>query len=343
MDEVPNDLRDAVVRAEIEALVRAFPDNYYLVSTRPEAVPPDWLAALEFREARINPMSVHDVRQFIEKWHEAVAGQLECMGKPSGNLKQLAAELADLLPDHPPIARLATNPLLCAMICAPHRDRGQKLPPQESQSRNCAEIAHCQMWLHRLELESGLGHEQFPEPYRLLTYTEKKVILRDLAYHMVVNGKSTIAVEEAEKKIAQALRHSPNHTETDAPIIGRCLIERSGMLRESRPGHIDFLHNTFKEYLAAGRFVEEGQAGLLAREALDPAWQPVALFAAATEDPKIATALIEQILPQDSTPASPTSQPGNSRKSGSATPTRSGSTPVKCLAAATPARCGVSP
>ncbi|MGZ3434360.1 MAG: NACHT domain-containing protein, partial [Isosphaeraceae bacterium] len=111
------------------------------------------------REAWINPMSVHDVRQFIEKWHEAVAGQLECMGKPSGALKRLATELADLLPDHPPIARLATNPLLCAMICALHRDRGQKLP--ESQSELCEAL--CQMLLHRREVESGLGLDKFPE------------------------------------------------------------------------------------------------------------------------------------------------------------------------------------
>ena len=293
VDEVPNHLRESVIHQEIDAIVNTFPNNYFLVSTRPEAVPPDWLAALEFREARINPMSVHDVGRLIGNWHEAVTGQLESMGKPGGNLKKLANDLADLLPDHPPIARLATNPLLCAMICALHRDRGQKLP--ESQSELCEAL--CQVLLHRRELESGLELDKFPEPYHRLSYTDKKVVLRDLAYHMVVNGKSTITADEAEKKIAQALRHSPNHSETDAPIIGRCLLERSGMLRESRPGHIDFLHNTFKEYLAAARFVEEDNAGLLAREALDPAWQPVALFAAATEDKTFATTLIEQILP----------------------------------------------
>ena len=149
-------------------------------------------------------------------------------------------------------------------------------------------------------MESGLGLDKFPEAYRRLSYTQKKVILRDLAYYMVVNGKSTVTTEEAEEKVAQALRFFPSYSESDAPVVCRSLIERSGMLRQSRPGHIDFLHNTFKEYLAAERFVEEGNDGLLAKEALDPAWQPVVLFAVATEKKGFASQLIEQILPSGS-------------------------------------------
>jgi predicted NACHT family NTPase len=68
VDEVPNDRRDDV-RREIEEIIRTYPGNFFLVSTRPAAVPENWLASLDFRESRINPMSEADRNRFIEKWH----------------------------------------------------------------------------------------------------------------------------------------------------------------------------------------------------------------------------------------------------------------------------------
>jgi hypothetical protein len=292
IDEIPN-LHRETARREIEAVVGAYPENYFLVSTRPEAISEGWLAGLGFREARVNPMSDLDRERFIGKWHEAVAEQLERMGRPAKGIPELAAELKRQLLDNPPVARLATNPLLCAMICALHRDRSQKLP--ESQSELCEAL--CEVLLHRREWEGGLDLSSFPAPYRRLTYPQKRAIVREIAHYMVLNGESSITLDRAREKVADALRSLAEQSDKNAEVVCQALIERSGMLRETKPGHIDFIHNTFKEYLAADAFVDSKDAGFIAKQALeDPVWQRVALFAVATRRRGFADELIERIL-----------------------------------------------
>jgi hypothetical protein len=291
IDEISNLYRDGVKR-EIEAIIRAYPNNLFLVSTRPEAVPADWLKDLGFREASVNPMSDLDRSGFVDKWHDAVAAELSRLGRSTDELPQLAEELKRQLPGNPSVARLATNPLLCAMICALHRDRGQKLP--ESQADLCESL--CQVLLHRRERESGLDLSEFPEPYRDLKYPQKRLIVQEIAQSMVLNGESTITVERARQKVADALRLLAGQSEEDAEIVCQALVERSGMLREAKPGYIDFIHNTFKEFLAGDRFANSGDAGLMAEHALDPTWQRVLLFAVATPRPGFAADVIRRLL-----------------------------------------------
>ncbi len=291
IDEIPN-LHRETVRREIEAIVNAYPKNLFLVSSRPEAVPPDWLSSLGFREARVNPMSELDRSRFIDKWHEAVAIELSRLGKPAAELPQIAAELKQQLPENPSVARLATNPLLCAMICALHRDRGQRLP--ESQSELCESLCH--VLLHRRERESGLDLSEFPEPYRILTYPQKRIIVQEIAHSMVLNGESSITLNRAKEKVGDALRSLSGQSADDADIVCSTLVERSGMLRETKPGHLDFIHNTFKEYLAGERFANSGDAGILAEHALDSTWQRVLLFAVATTRRDFAEDIICRLL-----------------------------------------------
>lgn len=291
IDEIPDPHREKV-RREIKAIVEAYPKNFFLVSTRPEAVPADWLGPLGFYEARVNPMSDLDRSRFIDKWHEAVGIELARMGRSAADLPGLAEELKRQLPENPAVARLATNPLLCAMICALHRDRGQKLP--ESQSDLCESL--CEVLLHRRERESGLDLSEFPEPYSRLKYPQKRIIVQEIAQSMVLNGESSITAERAQEKVAEALRSLAGQTPEDTDVVCKALVERSGMLRENKPGHLDFIHNTFKEYLAGDSFANSGDAGLLAEHAFDPAWQRVVLFAVATRRRGFAEEVIRRLL-----------------------------------------------
>jgi hypothetical protein len=291
VDEVPNLHRDTL-RSEIKALIEAYPDNYFLLSTRPAAAPPGWLADLGFVEAEINPMERPDIEQFVAQWYEAVAKGLEASGKPTVGLRELAKDLLDQLRDNPSIERLASNPLLCAMICALHRERASKLP--EGVAELCDALSV--MLLHRRERESGLDLGEFPEEYRRLTYEHKRAIVSRLAYQMVLNGVSTLRDGDIDTHIARELRQFPGFATVDPQAVRRGLVERSGVLREARPGHVDFLHNTLKEYLASSLFVEAGDTGLLARNAFDAGWQPVLLFAMATRKEDFATELVRLIL-----------------------------------------------
>lgn len=78
-------------------------------------------------------------------------------GTPELSLGKVADELKKKLAENPPLNRLATNPLMCAMICALHRQRQQKLP--ESQSELVEALCHT--LLHRREQESGLRLDAF--------------------------------------------------------------------------------------------------------------------------------------------------------------------------------------
>ncbi len=291
VDEIPNAHRETIRRG-IEDLVGQYRGTYYVVSTRPRAVDPDWLATLGFREARINPMSELDRANFIDRWHEAVAQELKARGKAATALSDLAGSLKKELGDNPEVARLATNPLLLAMICALHRDRREKLP--ERQHQLCEDL--CQALLHRRERESGLSLDDFPEPYRRLDYPQKRAAVQELAHHMVLNEYSSVSTKEAGEQIGKALKLFPGHSADDAPVVTDSLIERSGILREESPGEISFIHNAFKELLAGDYFAGADAAGLLANHALDPAWQPVILFAVAADLRGFATKVIRMIL-----------------------------------------------
>ncbi len=292
IDEVPQRYRESAIRREVEALVKAYPDNYFVISTRPSAVCENWLGDLGFREARINPMSDVDKGRFIDRWHEAVRRQLVLQGRPDAELAGLAAELKRQLPDNPPISRLAANPLLCAMICALHRDRQQKLP--ETQSELCEALCH--MLLHRRELESGLDLSEFPEAYRSLQYEQKRALVQDIAHYMVRNEEVALSVEQADRIIERGLKDLPGAASSDAQEVRKGLVERSGVIREARPGAVDFIHNTIKEFLAADRFVENNDLGELAGHAADASWQPVILFAVATRKRRFATELVRKML-----------------------------------------------
>ncbi|MBN1345713.1 MAG: NACHT domain-containing protein, partial [Phycisphaerae bacterium] len=292
VDEVPKHYRESALKNQIRALVKAYPGNYFVITTRPAAVPEGWLDDLGFHEATINEMTDPDRRAFIDQWHEAVGQELRARGMDDGDLSKARDELKEALPENPPISRLAANPLLCAMVCALHRGRERKLP--ESQSELCEALCH--MLLHRRERESGLDLSEFPECYRSLAYEQKRAIVQELACWMVDEGMSAMPIDPADEMIAKTLRTFPDHRNSSPLVVRENLVERSGMIRQASRETIDFIHNTFRDFLAAERFAQQRHVKKLADRALDPGWQPIILFAAGTRDPDFASELIRAVL-----------------------------------------------
>lgn len=292
VDEVPNDRRDDV-RQEIETIIQAYPANFYLVSTRPAAVPEDWLAGADFQVAAINPMTAADRAQFIRKWHEAVRDQLRRNKQTTDeNFATLAEALTRKLYDQPTLAHLATNPLLCGMICALNLERREQLP--DTQVELCEDL--CKMLLHRREKESDLDEITLSPTYGKLNYKQKRAVVQELAHYMVRNGQSSVTSEEADRAFGEALRRFPGNLADNIAEIRQGFLERSGLLRQPQPDRIDFVHNTLKEYLAGDRFAHLGDTGPLVEHSLDPAWQPSILFAAGSEIVGFADRLIERLL-----------------------------------------------
>lgn len=294
VDEIPHGRREEV-REAIGTIIQEFPRNSFLISSRPEAIPRKWLDSLGFREAHVNPLSDTDKVEFIRKWHRAVELELQRQGRSDYELEGLCSELIARLPENPAVNRLAYNPLLCAMICALHRDRGKRLP--QSQSDLCESL--CQMLLERREIESGLNLSGFPACYLKLSYAHKRALVQELAHYLVRNGTSAIEADTAAERVQVVLTRfgwSLADSQRDASLVLKVLVERSGILREQRPDIIDFVHNTLKEYLAAERFVQDHDYGILSQHCFDSAWTPVLLFSVAHPNAKFATKLIDSVL-----------------------------------------------
>src|SRR5262249_30010880 len=157
-----------------------------------------------------------------DRWHSAVARQLEDRGKPAAELDKTRDSLKQQLQENPPVALLATNPLLLAMICALHRDK--KIPP-ESQFRLIDELIT--VLIHERERQQNLSALPQGSLYARLNATQKRSLASDIAYYMLPLGVSTIPLETARLQIKpRIMRFSPEEPQDSASDVIRSLIER---------------------------------------------------------------------------------------------------------------------
>lgn len=293
VDEIHPDQRRQLAE-EIAELIRTYPDCIYVVTTRPGAVESGWLARLDFIEAHVEAMSRRDREEFIDKWYCSAALELRQRPRPGENLTLTASKLKAELVEQPELGMLATNPLLCAMICALYRERQEKLPETSAELSE----ALCHILLDRRERETpGLDGKHFLTCWRALQYQQKKGLLAEIAWDMVKKGESSVDTAVARALVAESLNSTPGRSKEEAADVVQSLVERSGLLRPAGDDRIDFLHNSLKEYLAAGRFVEEGDWKILADHADDPAvWQSVILFSLAIAPESFSSSLVRKLL-----------------------------------------------
>lgn len=255
VDEIPHAHRSEL-RRSLADLIEAYEQCYFVVTTRPEAVEPDWLADFGFREVEVVPMSPEDRNGFVRRWYEAVArGRREPAVRDK--VEQLIADLATA----PWLAQLVTNPMLCAMTCAQYLASRGTLP--DSLREMCETL--CKVLLHQLDLERKIDLTQFPHPYPVMSYAQKKAVMRQVAYAFVLGELSALPEPDDIAAVGVALGRMPDRGAGEARAVFGCVLERSGMVRESTPADvetgtpetIEFLHNTFKEYLAGEQIAAE--------------------------------------------------------------------------------------
>ncbi|ATL32629.1 NACHT domain-containing protein [Streptomyces formicae] len=271
VDEVPQENREQV-RRWIRQLLAAFPGNRWLVTTRPSAVPLDWLAAQDFAEFRLAPMRSDDIEHFIRRWHQAAAPRYSRASESEALLSAVRRQ-RDL-------GTLATNPLLCALLCALHHQRHGFLPA----GRTTLYLAALEMMLVRRDRERGIQRNSSP---RRLDADVQFTLLGRIAYWMIRNDCREIERADAVKLIGQSLAGVPvggpvgATTEQDAARVYRQLLEGSGLLREQRDGMVDFAHPTFQDYLGARAALEVRDLPLLVSNAHKERWNDVVAMAVA--------------------------------------------------------------
>jgi hypothetical protein len=283
VDEVPAADRERT-RAWLADLIAAYPDVGYVVTTRPSAVPEGWLAAYEFAEFELLPMSRPDVARFIARWHTAAS--------PGGRPDQRTAALRDAVTSavaaKPDLGRLATNPLMCALVCALNRDRRGFLP----EDRMELYAAALEMLLVRRDRERSIA------PVRSgleLSLDQQTLLLQRLAYWLIVNGEAEMSADRARRIIADQLPGLRGVRADPGELLDHLLL-RSGLLRQPTLDSVDFVHRTFQDYLGAQALVDNEDLGLLVRNAADDQWRDVLRMAVHHARPRERAELLDRLL-----------------------------------------------
>jgi NACHT conflict system protein/NACHT domain-containing protein len=265
VDEVPTTKRHRV-REWLQELVATFPLAKIVVTARPAAAADGWLAEQGFTSVLLEQMDPEDVRTFLTRWHEA-ARDAESLPCPVAALPAAQRRLMSQLDSRQHLRALASNPLLCAMLCALNLGRTSELP-------------HNRMELYRAALAMLLElRDAERDIVGLLTVTEKTVLLRDLAWRLTLGNRSQLPTAKVREHVERKVRSMPNTTVEPDTIVTH-LLERSGVLREPVHGQVDFVHRTFQEYLAADEAVQDGQIETLVGHAHQDSWWQTVVMAA---------------------------------------------------------------
>ncbi|MFF4736002.1 NACHT domain-containing protein [Streptomyces sp. NPDC001262] len=277
LDEVPKQQREHT-RAWLRELIAAYPQARFLVTTRPSAVPERWLSGQEFTECTVRPMSRRDVLVFVQRWHRAAGASME-----------LEESLKDVVRGQRDLSQLATTPLMCALVCALHRDRRGHLPRGRMELYEAA----LSMLLIRRDDEREV---KAPEGI-VLDRHQAVQLLQRLAYWLIRNGQAEMEEETALSVIEDALPAMPTvAAQGDAQQVLGHLVSRSGLLRRPSADTIDFIHRTFQDYLGAKAAVESRDLGLLVRNAHDEQWEDVLRMAVAHARPAERGTLLRRLV-----------------------------------------------
>ncbi|MFJ7586373.1 NACHT domain-containing protein [Streptomyces sp. NPDC097617] len=264
VDEVPQRLRTRT-QTWLRSLVSAFPKARYVVTTRPSAVPEDWLTGQGFAPHSMLPMEQQDIRAFVAHWHAAARAEGQEVDAYEASLLEAVTSRRDL-------ARLATNPLMCALLCALNQDRRMQLPRARKELYDAA----LDMLLVRRDTERDICGVEGVH----LTREEQIGLLQRLAYWLIRNGQLETSRAEAVEMVGEWLDAMPQvRVQGGAEQVFTHLLIRSGLLLEPTPGSVVFVHRTFQDYLGAKAAVESRDFGVLVKNAQDDSWDDVVRMA----------------------------------------------------------------
>ncbi|PWQ95145.1 NACHT domain-containing protein [Leucothrix arctica] len=286
LDEVA-EVRRGDVRRWLNDLTESFPKSRFLITSRPHAAEEGWLNTDKFIDAELQDMGLDDTHEFIEHWHAAVAETTNNDNEKLA-LQKLSDSLKSKLLKNAAICRLATSPLLCALLCALHRQRIQNLPSDRIELYDlCIE-----MFMRRDEERSIDATD-----YVKLGTRQKESLLQNFAWWMIRNEKTTATPTETIncfQRHSKRLNRAPE--DCDGKAVTKLFMQRIGIIRQLAHQKIDFPHRTFQEYLAAKAAIEEDDLGTLVKNAHNDQWREVVILAAGLLSPKRASALILELL-----------------------------------------------
>ncbi|WP_432151743.1 NACHT domain-containing protein [Streptomyces sp. bgisy029] len=285
VDEVPDRLRRRTERW-LKDLIAAYPLARYVVTTRPSAVPESWLSGSGFEPHTLLAMGQEDIRAFVGQWHRAARS--ECRSdEERAELDTYENALRRAVGTRRDLGLLATNPLMCALLCALNRDRRMQLPRARKELYDAA----LDMLLVRRDTEREIVGVEGVD----LTREEQMALLQHLAYWLIRNGLAEARQDEAVGMIADWMRAMSQVRGTPDQVFAH-LLNRSGLLREPALGAVGFVHRTFQDYLGAKAAVEARDFGVLVSHAHEDQWDDVVQMAVGHARPDERAVLLRGLL-----------------------------------------------
>jgi hypothetical protein len=282
LDEISKNQRENVL-LWIEELVETY-NLKIIITTRPSV---NEKLRCEYTNIEILPMNQRNIEKFIDYWHNAVLIEQGIEKKEDAEI--IKKKLNERIYYNEPISKLASNPLLCAMLCALHYKNNLVLPSD----RNELYEECCKMLLDSRDSAREIKIFDKIE----LNYREKRAILDDLAYWMIRNGQVSISIDVAKDRIIKKANNMKIiESDLDIHNLLKYFIERSGVIREPEIRVIDFLHKTFQEYMAAKEASNQGDWGLLVENADKESWYETIILAISFASEKNADFVIKELL-----------------------------------------------
>ena len=238
LDEVADATQRQQVSQWIRTQIKAFPESYFLVTSRPfgyRNMPLDEITAT----LEVQPFTLSQVKTFIKNWYFQNELMRRLEKEDDGVLQAAenqASDLIDRITKQPSLSKLALNPLLLTMIATVHCYRGA-LPGRRVELYD--EI--CDVLLGRRQDAKGI-----PES---LTAIQKKTVLQFLALGLMLGKTREFSLERAASFIQKKLKTVSG--QTNATDFLKNIENQSGLLIEREKDMYEFTHKSFQEYLAA--------------------------------------------------------------------------------------------
>lgn len=275
LDELVENRR-AKAQRWIEKFVRSYPDARYVVSTRPSAVDDHWFVdtdtAIGLDRFELPELSRPGLGRVIDRWF-AAAADLEPSAEQQELLKSYPQRLRAELDTRPNLRGLVSSPLMAGLLCALYRE-DQYLPRTRRDLLDQALDLLLARW-------DDTAHRGMAVVGELdLVKTEKQILLERFASPMVRRNELLVPRPDALDRLGEAKKELRAQA-IDSGQLLQHLLERS-VLRENPADHkIQFLHRTFRDYLAAADIVKRGSLDELASRAHEDSWYEVVFMAAA--------------------------------------------------------------
>ncbi|MET7569822.1 NACHT domain-containing protein [Streptomyces sp. NPDC005492] len=276
------------VREWLRRLLATYAGIRVVVTSRPTAAGADWLRREDFTALHLDRMTPPDLAAFVRQWHQAVRELGDELPCAVDELPRYEQSLLNSLKDRAHLQSLAGTPLLAAMLCAMHLNRGSQLPRDRMELYRNA--------LHTLVHDRDADRNVPSALDSKLSLGDKLVVLRDLAWRLSDNNRSEIGLDQAAVHVASKLSAMRHLEVQDGHQVLEQLRDRSGILRSPVEGRLDFVHRTFQEYLAAEEATEEDRIGNLVGRAHLDLWRETIIMAAGHANSRQRQELLDGVL-----------------------------------------------